>query len=1252
MAKKSKAISGLKIRRNGNKFIATWKLPKGGYKDLDLFLKIDGGKYRQQDKKGNNWGTKKSWTSGNLHPKKSVSVKIHGHKKGAKDSDDRSATYTIEKPKKPVVTAEWNSTLENQTAFGWTIADTAKTSKYWYLGYRYRYLTKWEGEELQTGEWSPRSAITASEGADDPGPESNLGNAQAFARIIEVRSDGQVGNSDVDRAHHVYSKPYAAKNLEVVNASYNLSGGIDVGVKWEEDYGELIDETFKDEKLWENKPKMLERKNGPNKWTWHPIDQVEVEWTVSNPAKGLVAPANLSGTTVTVHGPNAKNGANFTLDRSLEKNECLFFRVKTVHDKKETWTSWVRISEITTELSNPVFSGYEIGLDNTSVEITADNTAAEAVPDSFLAVSYRSTSGDTQSEPVVIGIIPNGENSIIAKCPESLDGPDEIGFSVQAFAYIQEPTNVVDNIAVYNTDGTIDTTKTRERFDLLRSDLYTRQGDGGWNVVPAKQIDVAFDPTRWGRAYSIKYPSYATGWYMTGSDALGLYYVQTESGYAPVFEPNETDFNENRYYLYKQNYIYTPVGALDVFDANTTYYSKFKISILTSSNDILYKTYTLNQSGLKSESVWKGGEVPKPPKNLDAVMNSDGVAVVTWDWSWSKATYVELAWSSYADALESTEPPSTYRVNRLHATRWNIHGLDAGVVWHIWARFIQVVGDLENEGPWSTMKDLNLTAAPTRPALNLSKGTVTLDEDFVASWVYTSNDGSEQDAADIFEVYIDPETGMEKYGSYRLASSLGLVFDPEATYYTREGDLYAVVAEPTTEDFESYYIFDDQSALFSLPSGSTAQSMTLNALRLGWEAGHNYNIVLRLKSKSNVMSEWSPMVSVKVAEELDPPVLPNLNDIFPIRERQDTSDEDEEVIVTQFRVLERLPLELNITGAGPEGTTIVSIERAEEYRLIRPDENDLQGYPGETVAIVREPGEGLITITKDDLIGHLDDGAEYNLIITIIDSNGQTATNAEDPIRFTVAWDIQPLNPPGNDDPAEWDVEVVPDTENLAVKITPVLIGEPNEDDTFDIYRLSVDAPQLIVEDGTFGETYVDPYPTIGEYGGHRVVYKTKYGDYIVDDDYAWFDLDENEGDIVNSIHNVINFGNDVVRVTYNVDLSTNWNKDFKETKYLGGHIQGDWNPAVSKTGSISTVSAREIDQETIEMFHRLGNYPGICHVRTKDGSSYAADVQVSENRSYSTNKIVSYSLNVTRVDSQGLDGMTLDEWNRRIGEG
>ena len=337
-------------------------------------------------------------------------------------------------------------------------------------------------------------------------------------------------------------------------------------------------------------------------------------------------------------------------------------------------------------------------------------------------------------------------------------------------------------------------------------------------------------------------------------------------------------------------------------------------------------------------------------------------------------------------------------------------------------------------------------------------------------------------------------------------------------------------------------------------------------------------------------------------------------------------------------------MDVTASGAGEGGTITYILERSGDYPLDRPDENELIGFDGETVALIQksadndggEPADYSISIGLEDLIGRLDDGAYYNLIAVVQDSYGQSA---QAQLEFAVHWDHQAVVPSAN---------ITVDNEAMIAIITPV---QPEtgyaEGDVCDIYRMSVDKPELIVENAEFGTQYVDPYPALGDQGGHRIVYKTIYGDYITaDNEFAWTDYDYEEGDIVDRFATVIDFGDDQAVLPYDLSLSSKWNKDFTQTKYLGGAIEGDWNPTVERTTSVRTRVAVKQDSELVEIMRRLAVYSGVCHVRTPDGSSFAANVDVSEDREEKMiNKIASFSLDITRVDATGFDGMTYAEW-------
>lgn len=399
----------------------------------------------------------------------------------------------------------------------------------------------------------------------------------------------------------------------------------------------------------------------------------------------------------------------------------------------------------------------------------------------------------------------------------------------------------------------------------------------------------------------------------------------------------------------------------------------------------------------------------------------------------------------------------------------------------------------------------------------------------------------------------------------------------------------------------------------------TAKYITLYVEDLGWSAG-SYAMKLRVKSESGSYSDYSDEITVDVIAPLTATI--SQTSLTNVTVTDDTS------VTRTVLSLTAMPLTITVTGAGNGGVTTVAIERAEGYFCDRPDEALIYGYTGETVYLVSYIGEGQITVQNADLRGYLDDGAKYRIVATVKDGLGQSATATTN---FEVHWSHQAIIPTGT---------VVMD--GLIAKITPTAPTGTTTGDYADIYRLSKDKPELIYTNASFGTTYVDPYPAIN--GGHRIVFRTANGDYITSaNKFAWLDLD----DQFTYDKAIIEFGTDRVELYYNVDASHSWAKDFTETKYLGGSVQGDWNPAVSRTGSVSGVTLNLTDQDTIEAMRRLAVWAGICNIRTKDGSSFHANIDVSENNSHDKYGLISeFSLNITRVDPQGYDGIPLSVWS------
>lgn len=579
-------------------------------------------------------------------------------------------------------------------------------------------------------------------------------------------------------------------------------------------------------------------------------------------------------------------------------------------------------------------------------------------------------------------------------------------------------------------------------------------------------------------------------------------------------------------------------------------------------------TYAIT-ANMKSATIWDGGSVPVEPQDVTAeATDLQGEVMLTWSWTWKSANRAELSWSQNPNAWESTDEPSTYMVESLHAPKWRVSGLEMGVTWYFRVRLAYETDDGITYGPYCDSIPVDLSTTPSVPLLTLSAAVIQEGAEFTASWQYISTDGTQQANAEICE----------------------------ATYINDAVTYGDVIAHTLT-----------------------ARSIELAT---DWTTGTTHYLCVRVASESGKVSSWSDPVAISIAD----PIVISITEHSLETVTLDDGDGGTRSVLS----LTEMPMTVTVEGAGDGGTTTVAIERAATYEMDRPDEDQFIGYEGETIFAVSQSGEDQITIEQEDLIGMLDDGAQYRLVATITDNYGQTD---EAEIDFEVHWTHQALKPYGTVDLNK---------ANAAV-LSPIAPAGLLSGDVCDIYRLSADKPVLVVSGATFGNVYVDPYPAIGETGGYRFVYRTVNGDYITEDnEIAWYDV--NAG--VDTLATIIDFDGRQAVLRYDMDISHSWDKDFTETTYLGGSVQGDWNLATHRKTSVSADVVTIDDPELIAIMRRLAVYPGICHVRTVDGSSFAANVNVSESRSYDTaGKIAAFSVEISRVDSETLDGIPIEEY-------
>lgn len=608
---------------------------------------------------------------------------------------------------------------------------------------------------------------------------------------------------------------------------------------------------------------------------------------------------------------------------------------------------------------------------------------------------------------------------------------------------------------------------------------------------------------------------------------------------------------------------------------------------------ITYKLSPLMQSGwIYSETR----EIAVPPKNITAMAVASDTVELTWDWSWKNADAATVAWADHEDAWISTDAPTTYDVEDRETT-WHIGSLESAKTYYFRVRLRDTSGDEEVLSPWSDTVSVSLSETPTTPTLAASENYLAMDDTVICSVGYTGNSKASIKIAES----IDGEIVKKSDGSIVvLMMSSGMETLSE-----------------TIENINKIYTSN------GLPDKV-------------WNTGEVHYLKAMVTASGGKEGAWSDAVPVEIVAK---PAIENVaTNLVSEKMTYNTSDvvseSGENVSVTAdgtINYLEQLPLTITPSFGKSVGKADIKVSRNRDYYILRPDGLKEQHFEGEIVASFTGSETDSYTIEIDDLIGQMDDGAEYSIQVTFTDIYDHTVATD---IPFVVRWKHQPEVPSAV-------VNMIEDN-----KTASVVVSKPStyvDGDTFNLYRMSVDRPELILEDGTYGQKYIDPYPALNEYGGILVVNKTANGDYITSDNsFAWlyneFSIEYKKA--------IIDFDGESIEIQYNIDCDNSWDKDFERTVYLGGSVQGDWNPAVTRDLKIDAVSISLTEPTMIEQMRRLATYPGICHVRTPDGSSFSCDIQVSEKKDHDNKARTDFSLTIKKVDSEELDAVTEEQWS------
>ena len=919
----------------------------------------------------------------------------------------------------------------------------------------------------------------------------------------------------------------------------------------------------------------------------HPTNSANVEWAKGVPIANLAPPDSPSWQgTDDIRRKGASDRVKFRIDGRLEDDNCLFLRVNTAHDNFTT-EGQVKIAA-KGNLKPPTISN-AIAASNNKYTIRANNIST--VPNSFLAVYYKNMGNP--SNVWVIGVIPNGSSEVTVQGPDPQD--NEVAFGVRAFVGGYTQKNASGAVGSY----------------AINDQMHSESIVWAANTVPAPPADVTVSAIE-GREDALKVTwrwswAAATHLELSWSDHEDAWHSTDAPSTFMVDATNKAEWNIAGVETGKTWYVSARfIKESDELTIKSAWSDPVSINLATApEKPILALSDTVVKQGADITGSWQ-------------YVSTDGTGQ-----SYAEICIVTRSSSgviSYGDKIARAETAQhvSFSSDGFSTTSPNM----------VAVRVASASGLLS---PWSDPVAFNVASPIT---VSIASSSI---RDLTRSSVSLIDNGAvdviTQETYDEGDVFIADEA---KFGEYITA---GETFDVTRFVEVGNDTIPADYTETTyagehafettkTGQFKAFYNGNDVSVYAEFAYEDNTLNYTLPKI----------DGVIDFNSGDSVYVLFYPDDEVVVWDSYggNPTFInPDNIGIGFIRDSLTKAYTiGGNITSTSYKALTEMPLTITADGTGEIKTWEFAVERVGTYEMLRPDETVSDGYDKETVALLTADNKSVV-ITEKELIGYLDDGADYRIVVTGKDAAGQTA---EASLGFVVEWEHQALLP---------TAVAETDDERSAVKITPVAPAGTMAGDKFDIYRLSADRPEKIIEGGTWGETYVDPYPALGNNGGHRVVFISKNGDYITEDNTpAWIDLRAEHEDWVSDEYALIDFDGGTIRLSRNLDTSNQWAKDFTETQYLGGSVTGDWNPAVSRTGSLGTVAVTLLDNEQILLMRRLAVYAGICHVRTRDGSSFACNIDVSETRDHAgQDKIVSFSLSITRIDPEGFEGVTLKQW-------
>ena len=237
------------------------------------------------------------------------------------------------------------------------------------------------------------------------------------------------------------------------------------------------------------------------------------------------------------------------------------------------------------------------------------------------------------------------------------------------------------------------------------------------------------------------------------------------------------------------------------------------------------------------------------------------------------------------------------------------------------------------------------------------------------------------------------------------------------------------------------------------------------------------------------------------------------------------------------------------------------------------------------------PRAGSITLPSDLVLYN---GADYTLTVVAVDESTGLESEPASSV-FTISWSRTASQPTAT---------TTVDADEKSVTVTVAAPSGADNNDTFDLYRVTPDGERKIAEGLPFGSSVKDrfaPYTSSGTGLHYMAVHRTTDGDTC------------ESGDIAYSLASkMLRFDWDgaSVELPYNLKLSDSFAKDSEVRKHLDGTSQAYWNKGGTRKATFDTDLIKLVDVEQQTLLRDMFQHPGSVFVRTPDGLAFCADVQ------------------------------------------